>query len=175
MNLFDELGSVTPRTEGGINRQNQRDNQEQPMQADHSPEESGKKEDGCFRFFKLGYYEQYFRVSEAEVVERVMYSMALPHKSEFVELIRPNPDYYGPFWIMSTLVMLLGFMGNFSNYLLSKFSSDDVWDKYFFQLEFIREAVILVYSFGFGVPVVFYFLLKFMAEKLEVKLPTVSL
>lgn len=76
---------------------------------------------------------------------------------------------------MSTLIMLLGFIGNFSNYLLSKFSSDDVWDKYFFQLEFIREAVILVYTIGFGVPVVFYFLLKFMADKLEVKLPTVSM
>ena len=146
------------------------------MQGNRSVEEerkSGKKEEGCFRFFKLEYYEQYFRVSEAEVVERVMYSITLPHRSEFIELINPNPDFYGPFWIMSTLIMLLGFIGNFSNYLLSKFSSGDVWDKYFFQLEFIREAIILVYTIGFGVPVVFYFLLKFMAEKLDIKLPNV--
>lgn len=68
-----------------MNRQGFREKQEEQMQSNGSAEgearESGKKEDGCFRFFKLGYYEEYFRVSEAEVVERVMYSITLPHRS----------------------------------------------------------------------------------------------
>lgn len=68
-----------------MNRQNFREKPEEQMQGGGSGEaearDSGKKEEGCLRFFKLGYYEQYFRVSEAEVIERVMYSITLPHRS----------------------------------------------------------------------------------------------
>jgi hypothetical protein len=60
--------------------------------------------------------------------------MVLPHGDSFLTNTLKNPDFYGPFWIMTTLIMLLGFVGNFSNYLLSKFSSGEVWDKYFFRL-----------------------------------------
>jgi protein YIPF1/2 len=128
-----------------------------------------KKEEiptGWTRFIKVAYYKQYFQVSEKEVIERITYSMVFPHQQEFIDTTQSNPDFYGPFWILTTLIMLLGFVGNFSNYLLSMFSSGEAWNKYFFKLEFIREAIILVYTFGFGVPLALYFILKLNAEKL---------
>jgi hypothetical protein len=76
--------------------------------------------------------------------------------------------------VLTTLILLLGFVGNFSNYLLSKFSNGEVWDKYFFKLELIRYAVSLMYIFGIGVPVVLYFIIKFKAERMDLALPNVT-
>jgi hypothetical protein len=138
---------------------------------------SAKKEEmptGWTRFIKLTYYKQYFQITEPEVIERIAHSISIPHGDSFLTNTLRNPDFYGPFWIMTTLIMLLGFAGNLSNYLLSKFSSGEVWDKYFFKLEFIREALMLVYTFGLGVPVAFYFMLKLKAEKVELGLQNVT-
>jgi len=70
----------------------------------------------------MAYYEEYFKVNEQDVRERLKFALVPPFNSEFINTIRPNPDFYGPFWIMTTIVFLLGTIGNFSNYLLSKFS-----------------------------------------------------
>ena len=60
------------------------------------------------------------------------------------------------------MVFLLGIVGNFANYVLSKFSNGDQWEGYFFKLELVRYAVIVVYSFGAGVPLTLFFVFKFM-------------
>ena len=106
-------------------------------------------------------------MSEGEVIERIKYSFLTPYQVEFVEMTKSNPDFYGPFWIFTTIILLLGFVGNFSNYLLSMFSSGEVWDKYFCKLEYIREAITLIYTFGFGVAVALFFILKVKGEKME--------
>jgi len=77
---------------------------------------------GFTRFIKLAFYKQYFQVNETEVIQRVTTSVTIPYNSEFIDQIRPNPDFYGPLWIFTTLIFLLGSVGNLSNYLLSKFS-----------------------------------------------------
>ena len=105
--------------------------QSNPYQAQDVKEEplaqEGKKEEevtGITRFCKQKYYEEYFKVSEKNVIERVLAAVLPPFNDEFIELIRPNPDFYGPFWILTTIVFLLGMVGNFANYMLSKFSDD---------------------------------------------------
>ena len=65
---------------------------------------------------------------------------------------------------MTTLVFLMGFVNNFSNYLLSKFSSHEVWDKYFFQLELVSKACAVVYSFGFVTPILLYFIVRCLKD-----------
>ena len=67
-----------------------------------------------------------------------------------------NPDFYGPFWLMTTIIFLLSSTGNLSRY----FSRDDKSD-FLFKLELVRLGVVVVYSFGFGVPTVLYFVMKF--------------
>ena len=131
--------------------------------ASQQPEaEQTEKETGISRFCKQKYYEEYFKVNEQNVEDRLRAALVPPYNGQFLENIKPNPDFYGPFWIYTTLVILLGIVGNFANYFLSKFSDGDVWKGYFFKLELVRYAITLVFSFGAGVPVILFFMLKFM-------------
>lgn len=110
------------------------------------------------RLFKLGFYEKFFRVSQSEVLERMTLAF-VPVKREFIEKIRPNPDFYGPFWVLTTIIFLLSSTGNLSRYF-SNWERDD----YIFKLELVRYGVVIVYSFGFGVPVLLYFVMKFLGS-----------
>jgi hypothetical protein len=101
-------------------------------------------------------------VSEKDVLERIKASVVPPFTEEFVEVIRPTPDFYGPFWIMVTMVFLLGMVGNFANYIESKFSNDAKWEEYFFQLELVRHGMIVVFTMGVGVPLTLFALFKLM-------------
>jgi hypothetical protein len=58
------------------------------------------------------------------VLERLKYSTIPPFKEEFIDTIKSNPDFYGPLWIAGTILFLLSTIGNFSNYIESKFSND---------------------------------------------------
>lgn len=74
-----------------------------------------------------------------------------------MEGLNDNPDFYGPFWLMTTIIFLLSSTGNLSRYFYN-------WDKsdvYLFKLELVRLGVLVVYSFGFGVPTLLYFVMKF--------------
>lgn len=79
-----------------------------------------------------------------------------------------KPDFYGPFWLLTTIVFLVSSTGNLSRYFYN-------WtkDAYIFKLELVRYAVLVVYSFGFGVPAILYFVMKFFGSKLS--LPEVIL
>lgn len=72
-----------------------------------------------------------------------------------------KPDFYGPFWLLTTIIFLVSSTGNLSRYFYN-------WSKdaYIFKLELVRYAVLVVYSFGFGVPTLLYFVMKFFGAKL---------
>lgn len=72
----------------------------------------------------MDYYKEYFNVTEEDVLTRVKVAVIPPFKEDFIEMITPNPDLYGPLWIQATIIFLLGTVGNFSNYIESKFSDD---------------------------------------------------
>jgi len=96
------------------------------------------------------------------VIERVLAAVMPPFNDEFIDLIKPNPDFYGPFWILTTIIFLLGIVGNFANYMLSKFSNSLDFEGYFFKLELVRYAFVMVYTFGLGVPLTMLVLFKFL-------------
>lgn len=59
-----------------------------------------------YSFFSIEYYQQYFNVDTNIVMERIMSSM-IPRRAPSTYLkqnIGRNPDLYGPFWIVVTLV-----------------------------------------------------------------------
>jgi hypothetical protein len=49
----------------------------------------------------------------------------LPITEQFIDNITHNPDFYGPFWILATIVSLLSVIGNISNYLSIKFTGEE--------------------------------------------------
>ena len=66
-------------------------------------------------------------------MSRVKAAITFPPTEDFIERTDRKPDFYGPFWIAATLTILLGVIGNLSNYLLSKISPN-IWLSYFFRL-----------------------------------------
>lgn len=63
-----------------------------------------------YSFFSIEYYQQFFNVDTSMVIERIVSSI-IPRKappSYLKQHIGLNPDLYGPFWIVVTLVMKLG-------------------------------------------------------------------
>ena len=139
------------------------------LEDSHQREEAPK---GCTRFCSLAFYEEFFQVSQEEVLERIKLNF-MPFKREFLEKSKENPDFYGPFWILTTIVFLLGSTSNLSRYFAN-------WEKsqYIFRLELVRYGVIMVYSIGFGVPALLYLVLKFLKCRTlslpDVPLPQVS-
>ena len=49
--------------------------------------------------------------------DRVLYAL-FPFQKEasFIQLLGPNPDAYGPFWVATTLVFVIAVVSNLSSY-----------------------------------------------------------
>lgn len=74
-----------------------------------------------------------------------------------MEKIMGTVDLYGPFWILTTIIFLLGSAGNLANYL-NNWSNEN----HTFDLKLVRIGVVFVYSVGFGFPTVLFFVIKFL-------------
>ncbi len=64
----------------------------------------------------LQFFGQYFNVEVDDIKNKLKASIN-PANKDFHTLAEANPDLYGPFWIYTTLILLVTFVGNFSNYL----------------------------------------------------------
>ncbi len=64
----------------------------------------------------LQFVGKHFNV-EVDDIQQKLISSVLPMNKKFYQLAEASPDLYGPFWIFTTLVFLVTFAGNVSNYL----------------------------------------------------------
>jgi hypothetical protein len=120
----------------------------------------------------LEYYIKYFQVSQDQVIER--FTLALyPLKKTFMEKIRPNADFYGPYWILTTIIFLLGCASNLSRFIYNIANDEIPTDQSLFKLELVRYAVITIYLFGIGVPAALYFAINFLDSTIGISLPEV--
>lgn len=70
-------------------------------------EGGGDKQASNYSFFTIEYYQQFFDVDTPIVLERILNAI-VPRRASGSYLrqnIAKNPDLYGPFWIVVTLVM----------------------------------------------------------------------
>ena len=109
----------------------------------------------CFTNF----FKQYFKITTKDVEQRIISSFK-PYKSNFNEQISSNHDLYGPFWIYTTLIFLIACGSSLSKY----FNGDN--SKNYFQ-NFVRVAGSLIYFFGFGFPLLFCSILKFIGDSIS--------
>lgn len=109
---------------------------------------SGQKKTAPFWTFE--YYQKFFDVETSHVVERIIGSMLpWPGKNFIRVYLRRNPDFYGPFWICTTLVFAIAISGN-----LSSFLSNHGDPKYKYRPEFgkVTIAATTVFSYALLVP-----------------------
>lgn len=101
-------------------------------------------------------YRVYFDVSTADIQHRVVGTLRhfndMGGMKEHV-LQGKSPDAYGPFWIATTLVFFVAVTSNMSAYLHAEEKSSFEYD-----VSHLFHAMILLYSYTFVLPVIYYFL-----------------
>jgi hypothetical protein len=74
----------------------------------------------------LSFYSQYFDVDTASVLLRCR--AALFPRDNFLDVLEGNPDLYGPFWIATTVVLILFLGGTTSQYLATRGEGSFAYD-----------------------------------------------
>ena len=100
-----------------------------------------------FRFIK-----PYFKVTFNDIKARIISSFK-PIKNDFLKIAEDKPDLYGPFWIYTTLIYVIAAGGALSYYFTNSANN-------YFQM-FVPVAGSILYSFGFGFPLVLWLCMKF--------------
>lgn len=65
--------------------------------------------------WSISFYAQFFDVDTSAVLSRCW--AALYPRANFLDVLEGNPDLYGPFWIATTVVLILFLGGTVSDYL----------------------------------------------------------
>ena len=65
---------------------------------------------------KLSFIGQYFNVETDDIMKKLKSSL-IPINKTFSEEVEQNPDLYGPFWLLTTLILATVVTANFSRYL----------------------------------------------------------
>lgn len=104
------------------------------------------------KYWSLQFFQPYFDVTTALVVNRLM-RVVKAHKSEdfFDGLI---PDLYGPYWIITTLICVLTISGNTATYLTLGPKNFNA------HLSLLVSSASLVYSLALAVPIAAFCLFK---------------
>jgi hypothetical protein len=63
----------------------------------------------------MSFYAQFFDVDTSAVLSRCW--AALFPRANFLDVLEGNPDLYGPFWIATTVVLILFLGGTISQYI----------------------------------------------------------
>lgn len=101
----------------------------------------------------LEFFQRYFDVTTDDIKKRLLTSL-IPFNRSFYAMYKEKPDLYGPFWIYTTLVIVLTIAGNFSRYLQS--------GPFTYNFHYIPIATAVVFGVGLGLPFALKLLMKFM-------------
>jgi len=111
-------------------------------------------EEKKLKFYQLDYYKQFFDVDTMDVGARCLRS-TWPFKNDFLDTIKKNPDFFGPFWISTTLVFMMAAAGNFTAYL----ENSSEWHYDVFKIGY---GAAVIYGYAFLVPICLWFYLRWL-------------
>jgi protein YIPF1/2 len=117
--------------------------------AEHDPTPPPQGSPG---YLSLAYYQQWFDVDNVIIGKRVLKSILPPLKAFYED--GEKPDLYGPFWITTTLIVVIASASNLANYFAS---SEQTWQSDFTKVSF---AASMLYSWLLIVPMIVWFMLK---------------
>ncbi|KAI0799114.1 Yip1-domain-containing protein [Xylaria sp. FL0064] len=106
----------------------------------------------------LSFYAQFFDVDTNSVMARCW--AALFPRANFLDVLEGNPDLYGPFWIATTVVLILFLGGTISQYLANKGAGPFAYD-----FELLSGAAGLIYGYTLVIPVVLYGALRYFGSE----------
>ncbi|WVR08718.1 hypothetical protein IAU60_005776 [Kwoniella sp. DSM 27419] len=107
--------------------------------------------------FNLAYYQTYFDVDSNLVLKRVGLAM-IPRPGFIAEVCDGQIDLYGPFWTLTTLILVLyitsTLLSSITQYLSSSHASSN--------LPLLSTAISLVYFYGLGLPTLLWATTKWL-------------
>ncbi|KAI1660785.1 Yip1-domain-containing protein [Daldinia decipiens] len=106
----------------------------------------------------LSFYAQFFDVDTSSVLARCW--AALYPRANFLDVLEGNPDLYGPFWIATTVVLILFLGGTISAYLASEGKGAFAYD-----FKLLSGAAGLIYGYTLGIPVVLFGALRYFGSE----------
>ncbi|PFH62713.1 hypothetical protein XA68_12391 [Ophiocordyceps unilateralis] len=107
----------------------------------------------------MSFYAQFFDVDTSAVLSRCW--AALFPRANFLDVLEGNADLYGPFWIATTVVLILFLGGTISQYLSTTRSTPFAYD---FRL--LSGAAGLVYGYTLFLPVLLFLALRYFGSEL---------
>eukprot|EP01114_Cavostelium_apophysatum_P004828 TRINITY_DN1522_c0_g1_i1.p1 TRINITY_DN1522_c0_g1~~TRINITY_DN1522_c0_g1_i1.p1 ORF type:complete len:331 (-),score=88.81 TRINITY_DN1522_c0_g1_i1:62-1054(-) len=110
------------------------------------------------KFWHIQFYQFLFNVTTKQVLHRTFRSIT-PFPPNFFHIIADNPDFYGPFWIATTLVFFFAAAGNVSSYFEHlKGSQVALWT---FDITKLSAAAGALYGYLGIVPLVLWAIFKY--------------
>ncbi|KAK4541678.1 hypothetical protein LTR36_007822 [Oleoguttula mirabilis] len=106
--------------------------------------------------WSIAFYQQFFDVDTPQLLHR-MRSTLLPRQN-FLDTLDGQPDLYGPFWIATTVVVILFLTGTISAYLAEKGKGHFAYD-----FSLLSGAAGLIYGYTIFVPLGLWGVLKWFA------------
>ena len=99
-------------------------------------------------FMSLKRLRPYFDLTSKQFIKRLGFAM-VPFNKSFVMEYNRQPDLYGPFWVLTTLVCTLFISSNLYYYINFSQDKDEALGITFKQ---IPIAAAVIYGVGFGLP-----------------------
>ncbi|KAI1083625.1 Yip1-domain-containing protein [Whalleya microplaca] len=106
----------------------------------------------------LAFYAQFFDVDTSSVLARCW--AALWPRANFLDVLEGNPDLYGPFWIATTVVLILFLGGTISQYLATAGDAPFAYD-----FKLLSGAAGLVYGYTLVIPVLLFGALRYFGSE----------
>lgn len=129
------------------------------------PDSAPSSSSGKRMLWSLSFYRPFFDVDTSTVLHRCRTALIpfLPHTPPFLDTLDGNPDLYGPFWIATTVVVILFLTGTISQKLASEGKSHFEYD-----FKLLSGAAGLIYGYTLIVPLALWGILRwFGAQGLE--------
>ncbi|KAH0563282.1 hypothetical protein GP486_002153 [Trichoglossum hirsutum] len=106
----------------------------------------------------LSFYSQFFDVDTNEVLRRC--GAAIFPRANFLDVLEGNPDLYGPFWIATTVIVILFLTGTISQYLARE-------KEHHFEYDFklLSGAAGLIYGYTGVIPIALWGVLKWFGSE----------
>jgi hypothetical protein len=108
--------------------------------------------------WSISFYQQFFDVDTNQILARCR--AALYPRQNFLDVLEGNPDLYGPFWIATTVVVILFLTGTISQYLASTGKEHFAYD---FRL--LSGAAGLIYGYTLFIPLGLWGVLKWFGSE----------
>uniref|UniRef100_A0A336MJZ1 Protein YIPF n=1 Tax=Culicoides sonorensis TaxID=179676 RepID=A0A336MJZ1_CULSO len=134
--------------------------------ANNTETSAKNSKDESASIFSIKYYQKFFDVDANIVMDRIMH-MSMPKNgmSGYLEdKINRNPDFYGPFWVVVTLIFALGVSGNVADF----FHHMDE-HKWHYNFHLLGVAASIIISYVILVPVALWAVIQWSSKHQEIQ------